>query len=64
MRKTENIVGVRYLKQSGEFVITTRNCTTGKTSTTYANTLTDVERDWVKNSKQCFDDAMSFCWTN
>ena len=60
----ENIVAIRYLKETGEFVVTTRNDTSGKTYKTYANNLTNNEITWAKESKHCFEDAMSICWTN
>jgi hypothetical protein len=64
MSEFENIVAIRYLKETGEFVITTRNETTGKQSKTYTNNLTNTERTWAKESKHCFEDPMSICWTN
>ena len=63
MNEVEYIVAIRYLKQTGEFVVTQRN-NTGKQSVTYANHLTRKERTWVKESERCFDDAMSICWVN
>ena len=64
MNEVEYIVAIRYLKQPGEFVVTTRNRTTGKQSNTYANNLTENERTWAKESNRCFEDAMSICWVN
>lgn len=64
MNEVEYVVAIRYLKKTGEFVITMRNNTTGKQSKTYANRLTQNERMWAKESKHCFEDAMSICWTN
>ena len=64
MSEHEKIVAIRYLKQSGEFVVTTRNDVTWKIRKTYANNLTDEERAWAKESKHHFEDVMSACWIN
>lgn len=58
------ITAIRYFKNNGEFVITTRNAITGKTSKTYANNLTDKEKNWAKISKHCFETEKCVCWVN
>lgn len=58
------IVVVHYLKQSGEFIISERNTTTGKLSKTHANRLTDKEKEFTTQAKHKFEDSMSIYWTN
>lgn len=58
------IIAIRYLKQAGEYVITTKDEATGKTSKTYANNLTSDEKAWVEASEHSFEDSMSVCWVN
>ena len=41
------ITAVRYMKKKGKYVIFTRSESTGKTSQTYANSLTENERVFV-----------------
>lgn len=57
------ITSIRYLKNNGEFVITTRTVT-GKTTKTYANSLSDNEKLWAKSSKYFFEDEYCACWVN
>lgn len=58
------IAAIRYLKKSGEFIITERNADTGKTFKTYTNTLSEKEIFWAKNSKHFFEDETCACWMN
>ena len=51
-------------KKQGEYVITTRNANTGKTSKAYANSLTENERVFAKSSKYCFEDDICVAWVN
>ena len=64
MKDIENITAVRYMKKHGEYVITTRNAITGKSSKTYANSLTENERVFAKYSKYCFEDDICVAWVN
>lgn len=58
------IAAIRYLKKSGEFVITERNADTGKTFKVYSNTLNETEKSWARNSKWFFEDETCACWVN
>lgn len=58
------ITAVRYMKKKGKYVIFTRSESTGKTSQTYANSLTENERVFVKSSKYCFEDDICVDWVN
>lgn len=58
------IVSIRWLKKSGEFVVTERNADTGKTFKTYSNTLNGYEKSWAKSSKRFFEDKACACWMN
>ena len=60
----ENITAIRYYKNNGEFVITTRNSITGDTTKTYANHLKENEQAWAKNSKHFFESESCACWMN
>lgn len=64
MKAIEIITAVRYMKKQGEYVITKRNASTGKTSKTYANSLTENERIFAKSSKYCFEDEICVAWVN
>lgn len=58
----EKIIAIHYLKQSDEFIITTRNEITGKRSKTFANHLTDKEKEFTQQAKHKFEDSMSIYW--
>jgi hypothetical protein len=58
------ITAIRYLKESGEFIVAERNADTGKTFKTYSNTLNEDEKFWAKNSKRFFEDKTCACWMN
>ena len=58
------IVAIRYLKQAGEYVITTKDEAASKTSKTYANNLTSDEKAFAEASQHRFEDSMSVCWAN
>lgn len=60
----EIITAIRYFKNNGEFVVTTRNDNTGKTSKTHSNNLTENERNFANNSKHFFEDEICACWIN
>ena len=64
MNAIEIITAVRYMKKQGEYVITTRNASTGKTSKTYSNSLNENERVFAKSSKYCFEDDICVAWVN
>ena len=64
MKAIEIITAVRYMKKHGEYVITARNANTGKTSKTYANSLTENEIVFAKSSKYCFEDDICVAWVN
>lgn len=55
---------IRYYKKSGEFVINEKDAITGKRSKTYANNLTEKEREWAKTTKYYFEDEGCACWMN
>jgi hypothetical protein len=59
----EKITAIRYYKNPGEFVVTTKD-PAGKTSKTHANHLTDDEKAWAKNSRYFFDSDACACWIN
>ena len=57
------IVIIHYLKQSGEYIITSRNVITGKLSKTHANNLNANEKDFTQEAKHKFEDSASIYWT-
>lgn len=58
------IVCIHYLKQAGEYIVTTKDEVTGKTSKTYANNLTSDEKEWAEESRHRFEDSCSVYWVS
>ena len=59
----EAIQSIKYDKQTSEYRIVRRNLQTGKTSTTFANHLTDQEKLWARiNCKTRYEDTQTIQW--
>lgn len=59
----EKIIAIHYLKQDGEYIVTTRNECTGKRSKNFANRLTAKEKEFTQQAKHKFEDSISKYWT-
>lgn len=58
----ENIVSIKYDKQSVEYAIKYRNAETGKTSVTTANHLKEKEVIFVKSCGKPYEDRWTVQW--
>jgi hypothetical protein len=57
------IVSIIYRKSTSEYKIKRRNSITGEVSATYANRLTDEEKNWARTHGSRYEDLWTIQWT-
>ena len=55
-------VSITYRKRTGEYQIRQRDPITGKTADTYANHLTDEEKQWIRSNARQYQDPYVIQW--